>query len=311
MIIVGSGLAGLTAALKANTDIYSTDKPFPSVMHIIPDFYDKGTLDFLKKHGIELKPFRILNRIVGRTENAEAVIYKKSYFFMRGNSPDSLENQLKDQLRRRGLKIIKKEIDFSQLKDKGERIIDATGCSTKQSTGKFYGRGFAIKKRFDAFLIYFMRGFRGYIYAGPLDDGSSELGLLSDKPISDETVSKFKKTFFRNIDFRPHHNSMTPYAPLDLGSGNIFKIGNAAGLFDPFWFSGAPNAFRSAIYATMAKNIKHYRKLMNPIVKKIALTTRVRKTLTAEKLEKMWKFNFWPINRTFNVNYFKLLPLFR
>lgn len=274
--ILGAGPAGLSAAICLANAGYQVDvfeetsviggHTGNNIQAIRSYGADLGILGKIKKLGIEITHLNPIYKIMKyspshRVDEIYSTDSPLFYTFKRGVEPESLENQLANQARKKGVEI---------LLGKKARIIDchiiATGSKFDQ-IGMGYGAVFE-NSEFDEKTISFFFGNEfvqhGYAYITPFGKHQITIALTSFNKANFSSMEKRFNQFIEKdkivkeiVNNAEMINRFSGYGHFNVPETAIHKfkyfIGGAAGFVDPARGFGVKYAILSGVLA--AKSI--------------------------------------------------------
>lgn len=290
--IIGAGLAGLSCALELERNGISP-VIFEKRAHIGEDYmFSSTTLKlfertyrnpvkyFNKKYDLSLVPYSQLKEIIMKGPSKTGVVSGRlGYIFMRGDEKNSMENQI--------ARHIKTPIHFDScinvddIRKDFDYIVAATGDETVANQLGVWHATISVYTRVALILGHFkvnsarMWVNREYSKAcyGFLSPHSKKDGrlLLSVNDISNHEFDHYWNNFMRLEEVKykiiETRDNVTRLGYVSSAKvGNIYLVGNAAGLIDDFLGFGAINAIESGILAAQAIiKGKDYNELIRPI----------------------------------------------
>jgi flavin-dependent dehydrogenase len=349
--IIGAGISGLTAAINLKkagyiVEVYEKNKDvglrFNGDMQGLENWSEeKNILEELNEIGIKINfectPFN--KAILSNTKEKTEVRLEKPFFYLikRGQVKNSLDNGLKKQAIKEGVKII-----FNKTIEEKEADIVATGPMMKKIPYADTGIVFKTKSKDRAILIFNDKlGYKEYSYLLVHNKYGCMCSMVADdlKKVND-CFKNLKEYFTKNYSLDIQNPKKVggigsfcfpSHFKQKYGKQKVIYVGEAAGLQDFFLGFGMRYAFQSGFlaaksiienknYKKMAKN-KFNKKLKASIVSRylfekysplIYYSTPKFPRIYEKALPEMYKFNliYWltyPFaKRYFNKKYSKL-----
>ncbi|HBT49058.1 MAG: Dehydrogenases (Flavoproteins) [Caldanaerobacter subterraneus] len=316
--IIGAGPSGLAAAItfqryKVMPSIFERkDKVGELFNHVggllkVINRPVRDPLVYLKKKcGIEILPNSVIKKIVMKGPSVEGIVSGNNlgYMILRGQSEDSLENQLYKKL------VVpvnfNVEADYKDLKDKYDYVIIATGNSQIpkelgcwQELVSTWVRVASVIGNFEVnTLIMWINTLytkSGYVYLMPYNEKRAVLAMVIPY-ISKEELQYYWDTFLKveKLDV-----DIINMVDLTHDSGNCFPhqyenllfVGNAGGAIEPFLGFGTFNSILSGVIA--AESIlkgRDFEKEIKPLSEANIKMLEFRKALDLMDNDKLDKF---------------------
>jgi flavin-dependent dehydrogenase len=295
VLVVGGGPAGLSAALhlsNKNLSIVVIEKekncgPKQTKYDITEGNRIKEVLN-----KIDIKPNKTSSRSEWISPNNNFILDSniEDYYFKRGQSSDSLEQQLLNKLTQRNVdtyfnseitsiekngqdvKTIKILANNRELKIQSKYIVIADGHSSNfrkllniktNIFSTFIGYGVLVESKIKDIIphakIYFNKNFApgGYVYSGSVGN-ESFFCVVSDEKITQQSILK------QNLELFLEELTDHKFTEINIFSGvgesgiqevvigNAIFIGGAALFYDPFLGYGLSYSLESAYYAAEA-----------------------------------------------------------
>lgn len=273
--IIGGGFAGIVCAtqlqrfgidfdiFEKNNDLAEPYKHVGSALEIVLRPI-KDPLQYLKHHyNIELKPLGLVKKVVHKSPSECTTISGNlGYFLYRGQGPESIDNQLAQNLKCKV--FLNKKVDYKDLKADYDYVVVASGNPFEarelgiwQQNIKMSVKGAVVTGSFDTdtFIVWINKDYckSGYAYLAPFSSTEASIALAVDE-IEPEDMDKYWERFIKaeNIDYkvtesfkRVHYSGFVYPHRLD----NLYFIGNAGGCLDPLLGFGV---FPSVVTASEA-----------------------------------------------------------
>ncbi|HWR61597.1 MAG TPA: NAD(P)-binding protein [Clostridia bacterium] len=279
--IVGAGLCGLSCALELErngivADIFERDSslgwPMPEIGFwpeiLLRDYGD--VFKYLRENfKISLKPLIRCNNIIMKSpKNKVEINGSLGYSFLRGKTPDSVENQVGKLLAHTPVHF-NSNVDYMVLAGKYDRVIVATGNdSAARRLGLWEDKGIihiiggvALGTfRPDSSTIYFNTEYAGSGYGrvAPFNKTKAMVNLYAIGRSRSELAGLFARFLScESLDCLEFLYNFTP-PPFTAGrvksfaKGNIYLAGRSAGLTERLLGVGGVGAIISGIYAARA-----------------------------------------------------------
>ncbi|HAA43567.1 MAG TPA: dehydrogenase [Ruminiclostridium sp.] len=306
--IIGAGLAGLACARELiKNGIYPTifekksciGKDYllsTTTLRILDRSYRTSVKYLNQRYNLKLKPFSPLREITMIAPQRQTVVRGKlGYIYMRGEEENSLENQIA-----RGLNaniLFDNFVDINDVKNHFDYIIAATGNEAIPKTLGVWTPTFNVCLRAAVVLGDFKTDCvkmwvntdyskSCYGYISPYSTKEARLLLTVDN------ITPYEMDYYWNKFFNEENLSYDIIETKDIEysigttssakAGNIYLVGNCAGLIDDFLGFGAVNAIESGILA--AKSIVKgldYNELIKPMKKHVTKLHEFRKALNS------------------------------
>ncbi|MBM7856185.1 flavin-dependent dehydrogenase [Desulfohalotomaculum tongense] len=308
VVIIGAGLSGLCCAYELERhgikpDVFEersrSGELFPHVSAMMEMFIrpNRDPVKYLEREfHIKLKPLHEIKTIEMRMARVKrSVTGNLGYFFLRGQSENSVESQLSRMLKTKVHYNV--HADYEQLSREYDYVIVCTGNSRTAKTlgvwdDLFYSllRGVIVLGEFDTskIIMWFNKKYNdtGYAYLTPFSSDMASL-ILIVRGIGPEELDDYWHLFWQNGNF---NYKIVESFTLEHIAGlvyphqleNILLAGNAGGFLEPFLGFGQISAIRSGVYAAQAvAQNKDYEKLLEPLKTDLSRSILLREYLNA------------------------------
>lgn len=276
--VIGAGLSGLACAHELERHGI-----FPVIFekrHRPGDLFDHSgaILEILtrprdpaailkKDYNLHLRPLSAIKSITMNSPRKKATVRGNlGYFFMRGHSPKSVENQLYAKLKSRLVSstsadwaALSRQFDFVVVANGSADISREAGVWTAIYPAKMVG-GTVIGDFFDPTNMKMWIDTRyaktAYAYLTPIDQKRAFLALVAPECTVEEIRRRWKLfweiegfSYTQINEVIVEHNAGFVY-PHQVG--NVLFVGIAGGFLDPFLGFGALTALKSGVLAARA-----------------------------------------------------------
>lgn len=235
---------------------------------------------FNKNYALDIRPISSLNEAIMMSPNKKTVAKGNlGYIFKRGMEDYSIENQLASKIK--SPIFFNSDVDIKDIKKKYDHVVVATASPAIPRKLRVWKDNFISQARIATILgdfkinsasIWFNEKYSGkaFCYMVPNSSKEATLTLIIDNQ-SSEGLDYYWHKFLLNEEMNHtiiQHYDTEYYCgfvnPLKIG--NVYFVGNAAGLTDSFIGVGTFNAIESGILAgrAIAKGLD-YRVLAKPI----------------------------------------------
>ncbi|MGE5630192.1 MAG: FAD-dependent oxidoreductase [Caulobacteraceae bacterium] len=307
--IVGAGVTGLSCALELErhgiyADLFERDNSigwiWPSANYWPSLFYrDKGDIiEYLKsKYNIIIKPSGVCKTIMLKSPNETARINGDlGYFITRGKGEDSIEQQLKRDLKRTVL-CFNNNADYKRLSKEYDWVVVATGndavareLEVWEEEGIARAIGGIVVGNFDPHTAYLYLNTKyagsGYARMAPFSSTQAVVSLFTIGCGEFDILKQFSAFLYNEgltkLEFL---YKMLPQ-PFTTGKvrkykiGNILLAGRSAGLTERLVGVGGPEGIMSGILAARAiAEGEDYTKQIKKIRKHIENVSSFRKVI--------------------------------
>ena len=290
--IIGAGLSGLSCAFELNKyDIIPTI--FEQSSHIGDDLctacinlrlFDRWFSDPFKKlselYGLNLKPISSIRSIeIKAPTKSLNVRGNHGYIMKRGIDPDSIENQLAALIEAQVQ--CGKAVNFNETRNDFDYVVVATGNNTMAKELGVWVNTFTAQARYatvdgdfktDKAIVWFNTKYAksGFCYLIPKTSKQAVIVLIVNG-INRSELDYYWKEFIitEKIEYPILESKDTEHSCGFLKQyhvGNVYFVGNTAGLTDDFIGIGAVNAIESGIFAarSIVKRL-NYKRQLKPI----------------------------------------------
>lgn len=291
--IIGAGLAGLACAHElerygVNPVIYERSghigDQHPHVSAILEIIHrpKRDIIEYFRELGLDIRPLTALNNIIHHSPNKSMTLTGNlGYMFLRDRGPLDFKQQIYSKLKK--TKVLFNEFgDYEDLRKSYDYVVIANGASdyTKElGVWKIwletFVKGAVVLGNFDptALTVWIDKNYckNGYVYMTPFNDKKASIAMVASE-VNEQETDVCWEMFLAAEDvrypivqeFKLNHSAGFVY-PHRVG--NIFFVGNAAGVVDPFLGFGQIGCLETGVMAARSISTgQDYEKLIAGIV---------------------------------------------
>lgn len=342
--IIGAGVSGLSCAYELERhgvvptvfekeSIIGDSIPHMSVLLNIESRPVVDITKYLNSFGINLTPLNHIKKIVHHSPKKVVPIKgNHGLFYIRGKEENSLVSQISNQLKKTKI-IFDCYADYKELSKIYDYVVIATGSpcfsfelGCWQEWLQTYVKGAVVLGSFDptALFIWANKDYlkNGYAYLAPYDKNRASLIMVVDN-INEKEIDYYWERFLyaENIryeiveEFKREHKAGYTY-PHKIE--NIYMVGIAGGMLDPFLGFGAINGIVSGIKAARAIALNEdYEELIKTEAEKMLELMNLRKefnNLKNKNIDNLFTiFSFFGVKQLMynsSINIAKIVSLY-